>query len=104
MTGRRKPAARSHGVRVWTEGEAEMQSIHLQGIGQFTAKPARDLREGDTTVWNGGSTAKVVTVRTAGKSVYVVLRTEDGKEWPERRFLGSRLVACTGLGGRTFEL
>ena len=80
------------------------QSIHLQGIGQFTAKPASELTIGDTTVWNHGSTAAVASVRQQGKSVFVVLRTEDGKEWPERRFLGSRLVACTGLGGKTFRL
>ena len=79
------------------------QSIHLQGIGQFTAKPAGDLKEGDTTVWNYGGTAKVVSVRPQGKSVFVVLN--DGKaEYPERRFLASRLVACTGLGGKTFNL
>lgn len=80
-----------------------MQSIHLQGIGQFTAKPAAELKIGDTTVWNNGGTAKVVSVRAQGKSMYVVLN--DGKaEYPERRFLGSRLVACTGLGGKTFRL
>jgi hypothetical protein len=80
------------------------QSIHLQGIGQFTAKPAGELRVGDTAVWNYGSTAEVVSVETKGKSVYVVLRTADGKEWPERRFLGSRLIACTGLGGKVRHL
>jgi hypothetical protein len=79
------------------------QSIHLQGIGQFTAKPAAELKEGDTTVWNSGATAQVVSVRTQGKSVYVVLN--DGNAvYPERRFLGSRLVACTGLGGKLFQL
>lgn len=78
------------------------QSIHLQGIGQFTAKPASDLKIGDTTVWNYGHTAEVISVRAQGKSIYVALRTEDGKDWPERRFLSSRLVACTGLGGKTF--
>lgn len=79
------------------------QSIHLQGIGQFTAKPAGDLKKGDTTVWNSGSTAKVVSVRSQGKSIYVVLN--DGKtEYPERRFLASRLVACAGLGGKTIHL
>lgn len=77
------------------------QSIHLQGIGQFTAKPANELQVGDTTVWNYGSTAEVSNVSLKGKSVYVTLKTQDGKEWPERRFLGSRLVACTGLGGKT---
>ncbi len=81
------------------------QSIHLQAIGQFAAKPASELKVGDKTVWNFGSTAIVASVRSHGKSVYAVLRTEDGKVWPERRFLGTRLIACTGLGyGKTFHL
>ena len=76
------------------------QSIHLQGIGQFTAKPAGELMPGDTTVWNYGSTARVKSVRYAGKCIYVVLEDETLKTWPERRLLASRLVACTGLGGK----
>lgn len=76
------------------------QSIHLQEIGQFTAKPAGELKAGDTTVWNFGSTAKVVSIRAHGKSVYVVLN--DGKaEYPERRFLASRLIACTATTTRS---
>jgi hypothetical protein len=78
-------------------------SIHLQGIGLFTAKPAGELKVGDTTVWNYGSTAEVLTVRHKGQSVYVTLR-DDKREYPERRFLASRLVACTGLGGRVCQL
>jgi hypothetical protein len=77
------------------------QAIHLQGIGLFTAKPAADLKVGDTMVWNFGGTSEVVAMRQKGKSVYITERTKDGKEWPERRFLGTRLVACTGIGGKT---
>ncbi len=80
------------------------QAIHLQGIGLFTAKPAGELKVGDNTVWNYGSTALVNTITAKGKSVLVTLKTEDGKVWPERRFLASRLVACTGLGGKTKQL
>jgi hypothetical protein len=80
------------------------QSIHLQGIGQFTAKPAADLQVGDTMVWNYGSTSKVLTLRTKGKSIFVTEQDDSGKVWPERRFLNSRLVACTGIGGKTFHL
>ena len=68
--------------------------IHLQGIGLFAAKPASEVKPGDVLVWNYGSTSTVLTVRTAGKSVYIAQKTDDGKEWPERRFLGSRLIAC----------
>lgn len=86
------------------EQQPNRPSIHLQGVGQFTAKAAGELKVGDTTVWNFGSTAEVMSVRTKGKSVFVQLRTTDGKEWPERRFLAARLVACTGLGGKTLNL
>lgn len=79
-------------------------AIHLQGIGLFTAKPASELQIGDKTVWNYGSTAIVNSLTRRGKSVYVTLKTEDGKVWPQRRFLSSRLVACVGLGGKTKHL
>lgn len=81
-----------------------MPSIHLQGVGEFTAKPAGDLQAGDTTVWNYGSTAKVISVQRKSKSVCVVLKDDKGTEWPQRRFLATRLVACTGLGGKTEHL
>ncbi len=71
--------------------------IHLQGVGLFAAKPASELQVGDIMVWNYGSKSVVQTIRTQGRSVYITQKTEDGKIWPERRFLGSRLVACTGL-------
>lgn len=66
----------------------------------FTARPASELQIGDMTVWNYGSTAEVMSIRTAGKSVYVTLRAA-GKVHPERRFMSSSLVpiACPGLGG-----
>jgi hypothetical protein len=79
-------------------------AIHLQGIGRFAAKPAADLKPGDRVVWNYGSCSDVVTVKAKGKSIYVTMRTDDGKVWPERRFLASRLIACTGLGGKVKQL
>lgn len=78
----------------------QTQSIHLQEIGQFTAKPASDFKVGDVTVWNGGSTAEVVSVEVKGRSVFMVLKTAE-KTWPIRRFLATRLIACTGIGGKT---
>lgn len=88
-----------------SERESDMtSSIHIQGIGKFTAKPANEFQVGDTMVWNHGSTSKVVEARREGKSVYIVMQTGDGKVWPERRFLGSRLIACTGLGGKVCRL
>ena len=85
--------------------DAQRQAcIHLQGIGLFAAKPAGELQVGDKMVWNYGSTSTVLSIRTKGKSVFITERSEDGKEWPERRFLASRLVACTGICGKTKHL
>lgn len=72
--------------------------IWLQNVGLFAAKPAGELQVGDKMVWNGGSTSTVLTVRHKGKSTFVTERSDDGREWPERRFLSDRLVACAGLG------
>jgi hypothetical protein len=78
------------GPQVDRNGQA---CIHLQGIGLFAAKPAGELKVGDTMVWNYGSTSVVHAIRAQGKSVYITQQTKDGKVWPERRFLATRLVA-----------
>lgn len=67
--------------------------IWLQSVGLHHAKPAAELQVGDTMVWNFGSTSTVLSVRRAGASVYVKQKTDDGKEWPEVRYLGKRLIA-----------
>jgi hypothetical protein len=71
-------------------------TVQLQEVGKFTAKPASELKVGDVMVWNYGSTSTVLTIRHQGKSVYLTQRDESGKEYPERRFLGTRLIACVG--------
>ena len=67
--------------------------IWLQEVGLFRAKPAGELQVGDIMVWNYGSTSTVLTIRHKGKSVFVTERDHEGREYPERRFLASRLVA-----------
>lgn len=72
-------------------------SIHLQGIGQHTAKPAGELAVGDVTVWNYGYASRVVSVERVSK-MFVVAglvstdKRSDGKVWP-RRMKIDRLVA-----------
>jgi hypothetical protein len=70
------------------------KTIHLQGVGKFQAKPASEIKPGDVLVWNYGSTSTVLTVETRGKSVFTTQTAEKIGIF-ERRFLGTRLVACT---------
>ncbi len=70
------------------------QSVHLQGIGRVTAKPAGEIRVGDDLYWNYGIRYTVVAVEPCGtKSVNVTERSADGKQYT-RRMLKTRLVAA----------
>lgn len=70
------------------------QSIQLQGVGSFQAKPAKDIVVGeDYFVWNYGSTSKPIKVlKESPKQIVFQTKTEDGKLW-ERRMNKDRLVA-----------
>lgn len=69
-----------------------MQTIHLQAIGKTKAKPAGDLVAGDVTVWNFGSTAKVIGKASETKA-YVTMTLQDKESGTyERRLKKSRLV------------
>lgn len=72
---------------------ANYGSIHLQGIGSFRAIPAGDLKVGDVTIWNFGGLQTVAEIKPAGvKSVAIVWRDKDGKTYPARRYLATRLI------------
>lgn len=69
--------------------------IHLQGIGQHPAIPARDLKPGMVTVWNYGGRYEVVSIemQPSGKTLTSVLKDcKTGTLWP-RKFRPERLVA-----------
>lgn len=76
---------------------AAIPTVHLQNYGLHRAKPAGELKAGDTMVFNFGITHKVESVRLKGKSVYAVLSSADGKVWPEKRYSQSTLVAVKGI-------
>lgn len=81
--------------------EGSLQSVHLQGVGRVKAKPARDLRPGDVTVWNYGYTDKVESVEPYGKH-YLRVKLTSGV----RQMKLSRLVAYSDkepAGGRLAE-
>ena len=66
--------------------------VHLQGVGKTPAKRGGDLKTGDTLVWNGGATSKVVGVKPHS-SRYVMVTTEsEGKQYT-RKMGRDRLVA-----------
>nr|DAU09519.1 MAG TPA: hypothetical protein [Caudoviricetes sp.] len=58
-----------------------MATIHLQGIGQHPAKPAGELKVGDTLCWNFGYTSRLteivkqtkhtITFRTVSPNGYI---------------------------------
>ena len=72
------------------------QSIHLQGIGQFQAKKAKDIVIGeDYLVWNFGLTSKPVDiVKQTPKQIVFLVVTPEGNVY-ERRLNKERLVAFT---------
>ena len=70
--------------------------IHLQGIGEKPAKPAKEIKVGDVLIWNFGvkSIVKSITETKSGKSINI-LEDYDGKVY-KRRLLKTSLVACKG--------
>lgn len=66
-------------------------TIHLQGIGEHFAIPAKDLKAGMTRVYNYGSTSKVISVEIKGKSVYETVE-DNGKLYTSRRGMNTLLA------------
>ena len=67
--------------------------IHLQGIGEKPAKPAREIKIGDVLIWNFGekSIVKSITETKSGKSVNL-MEDDNGKIY-KRRLSKNTLVA-----------
>ena len=65
--------------------------IHLQGLGLCPAKLAKDIKVGDTLLYNFGCTAEVVKiVKRTAKSVFIQTRyTSSGNEYIECRRLNT---------------
>jgi hypothetical protein len=70
-----------------------MATIHLQGIGQTPAQPARDFKVGDHTMWNSGATSEIINITPKGATMLTwQVRTTDDKVWT-RVVKAQRLVA-----------
>ena len=53
-----------------------MQTIHLQGIGEKPAIPAKELKIGDVTIWNYGFTETIIGIlkQTTNSIVFQIKR------------------------------
>ena len=68
-----------------------MSTIKLQGIGSTTAKMAKELKIGDITVWNFGSTAKVLAI-VSETAKFITFKIEESTGVYTRRLKKNRLV------------
>ena len=72
-----------------------MKTIQLQGIGKREAKPVRELKIGDTIVWNFGMTSSVVDLipTKSGKSIKCMLKSNQDGIVRNRLMRADRLIA-----------
>lgn len=78
-----------------------MQSVHLQGIGEHPAIPAKEIKVGTVLVWNYGYTSEVMDFQfsKSGKTLNLKLETPDGRIW-DRKLRADRLVAVRMVDSR----
>ena len=69
--------------------------VHLQGIGIWNAKSAKELHKGDTIIWNYGYCSTVLDIipSATGKTVVTVLQSKESGKVSGRRLGADRLVA-----------
>ena len=69
-----------------------MKTIQLIGYGKAEAQPAKNIKVGDTLVWNYGQTEKVDSMQKETKTQIVInVLSESGKIYT-RRMSKERLV------------
>ena len=69
-----------------------MNKIHLIGYGMVNAKPAKEVKKGDTRVWNYGVTSIVESiVKETPTQIVISERYDSGKSY-NRRIRKERLV------------
>lgn len=71
-----------------------MKSVNLQGIGQWKAIEAKDLKPNMVTIWNYGykEIVKSIEFSKTGKTLKAVIESESGNLY-ERKMKADRLVA-----------
>lgn len=70
-----------------------MKYIQLQGIGKRAATEAKNIKVGDTLIWNFGSTSQVIGVEFSKTGKTLTITTIAGGKQYERRLGAERLVA-----------
>lgn len=74
-----------------------MKTIQLQSIGKRKATEAKNIKVGDTLIWNFGYTTKVLEiVKETAHTIIIRSINESGKIY-DRRLGKERLVAIQGL-------
>lgn len=70
------------------------QTIQLQSIGHVPAIPAGQLKIGQVTVWNFGSTETIVSkIKETAKTIVFQIRDDKSGNLHQRRLNKTRLVA-----------
>lgn len=75
-----------------------MKTIQLQSIGKRPATQAKNIKVGDTLIWNFGGTEKVTSIdySKTGKTMFLGIVCDSGYKGT-RRISTERLVAIQGL-------
>ena len=68
-------------------------TIHLQGIGEHEAVPARELKPGMIVVWNYGSKSEVVSIEFSKSGKTLTMITECNGKYYSRKRNANTLVA-----------
>ena len=63
-------------------------SINLQWIGKQPAVKAKDLKAGDTTLWNAGSASVLSGVETKGAFTTISFKTGGSRKFKNDRLVG----------------
>ena len=71
-----------------------MKTIHLQGIGEKPAIPAKELKIGDVTIWNYGFTETIIGIlKQTTKSIVFQIKSNNTDYIGQRRLYKNTLVA-----------
>lgn len=72
------------------------KQVKLIGVGWKDATPAREIKVGDTLVWNYGYTSKVLDiVSETAKQIVIRTESEDGKHYLRRLGKSTLVVVAT---------
>jgi hypothetical protein len=74
-----------------------MKTIQLQSIGKRKATEAKNIKVGDTLIWNFGYTTKVLEIVKETAHTIIIRSINESGKIHDRRLGKERLVAIQGL-------